>query len=118
MAVTIHAVSISDGTQSTITIDKTGPDTGTINVDGTNYNVYNVKAGADGKKLVCNTKRLFFTITVTVAVLASQSSNSATVSLTIAGAPFGNGTTDYSITLMDQTKLTQFIVGSDFPVLV
>jgi hypothetical protein len=117
MGVTIHAVPTAGGNPSTITIDKTGASTGTINIDGTNYDVFDVKVSADGKKLVCKTKKLFFTITVTVAVIAAQAANAATVSVTIAGAPFGNGTTTYSITVQDETELTQFFASSHFPVL-
>jgi hypothetical protein len=117
MGVTIHAVPTAGGQPSTITIDKTGDSTGTINIDGTNYDVYDVEVSADGKKLVCKTKKLFFTITVTVEVLAAQAPNTATVSVTIAGAPFGNGTTTYSVTVVDETKLTQFFADSHFPVL-
>jgi hypothetical protein len=117
MGVTIRAVPTAGGPTSTITIDKTGASTGTINIDGTNYDVYDVKVRADDKKLVCKTKKFFFTITVTVEVLAAQAANAATVSVTIAGAPFGNGTTNYSITVEDETKLTQFFADSNFPVL-
>ena len=117
MGVTIHAVPTTGGQPSTITIDKTGDSTGTIEIDGTSYDVYDVKVSRDGKELECNTKKLFFTISVTVKVLAAQGANAATVSVTIAGAPFGNGTTTYSITTQDETKLTQFFADSHFPVL-
>ena len=119
MGITIHAVPTAGGPPSAIMIDKTGDSTGTIKIDGTSYNVYDVKVSADGRKLVCKTTKLFFTITVTVtvAVLAAQPPNAATVSVTIAGAPFGNGTTTYSITVEDETKLTQFFADSHFPVL-
>ena len=118
MGVTIHAVPTEGGEPSTITTDKTGDSTGTIGIDGTNYDVYNVKARADGKKIVCNTKVLFSTVTVTVEVVA-ESADSSTVSVTIAGTPFGakDGTTTYTVPTSDEKNLKQFVASSKFPVL-
>ena len=67
MSMTIRAVPGEGGPPSTIIIDQTGPDTGTIDLDGTKYEVYDVKASADGKKLVCKTDySIFITITLTL----------------------------------------------------
>jgi hypothetical protein len=118
MGVTIHATPTGGGAPSTITIDKTGDSTGKIGIDGTNYNVYNVKASADGKKIVCNTKVFLSTVTVTVAVV-SESAASSTVSVTLAGTPLGakDGTTTYTVPTADGTNLKQFVASSHFPVL-
>ena len=59
MSVTIHAVPVNGGSQTTITIDKTGPDMGRLITNGQSFNVFNVQASPDGEKLVCNTQYLF-----------------------------------------------------------
>jgi hypothetical protein len=117
MPVTIHAVPLAGGPQTTITIDKTGPDTGSLSTDDGTFDVYNVQASADGKKLICKTQVFFFVVTISVTVLDSRSPDKATVSLTIENAPVRNGTTDYVITASDETDLIQFVAGSHFPVL-
>ena len=62
MSVTIHAVPVNGGEQTTITIDKTGPDTGTLSTDARSFDVFNVKASPDRTKLVCNTQVFFWLV--------------------------------------------------------
>ncbi len=118
MSVTIHAVPTTGGAASTITIDKTGDSTGTIQIDGSSYNVYDVEASADSKKILCKTRVLLSTVSVTVE-LVSETAAGATVSVTIHGTTFGarDGTTTYNATTGDANNLTQFIASSHFPVL-
>ena len=117
MSVTIHAVPVSGGEQTTITIDKTGPDTGTLSTDGQSFDVFNVKASTDGTKLVCNTQVFFWLVKITVTVLVSHAPDKATVSVTIENAPGHNGTTEYVVTGADEANLIQFVIDSHFPVL-
>ena len=118
MCVTIHAVPVSGGEQTTITIDKTGTDTGTLSTDGRSFDVFNVQASPDGTKLVCNTQVFFWLVTITVTVLVSHAPGKATVRVTIENAPGHNGTTEYVVTGADETNLIQFVVDSHFPVLM
>ena len=118
MCVTIHAVPVSGGEQTTITIDMTGLDTGTLSTDGRSFDVFNVQASPDGKKLVCNTQVFFWLVTITVTVLVSHAPGKVTVSVTIENAPGHNGTTEYLVTGADETNLIQFVVDSHFPVLM
>ncbi len=117
MSATIHAVPVNGGPQTAITIDKTGPDTGTLTSDGDSFDVFNVRASPDGMKLVCNTRVFFWLVTITVTVLVSHAPDKATVSVTIENAPSHNGTTEYLVTGADETNLVQFVVDSHFPVL-
>ena len=114
MRIRIHAVPLEGGPQSTITIEQTGPDMATIDIDGVNYQVYDVRVGADGKTLVCKGGRPF-PLTVTVQLIASDASG-ATVSISVVGGLI-NQTRRYRITPADEADLTQFITGSKFPVL-
>ena len=118
MPVTIHAVPVNGGQQTTITIDKTGPDTGTLSADEGSFDVFNIKASPDGKKLVCNTQYFFWLITITVTVLVSHAPEKVELSVTIENGPRGhNGTTKYLVTAADETNLIQFVVDSHFPAL-
>lgn len=118
MSVTIHASPVNGGPQTTIVIDKTGPDTGTLSTNGSSFDVFNVQASPDGKKLVCNTQYLFWQVKITVTVLVAHAPGEAEVSVTIEKGPPGqNGTTEYLVTAADETDLIKFVLDSHFPVL-
>jgi hypothetical protein len=119
MRITIHAVPVEGGRPSTMIIEQTGPDTGTINLDGTNYDVYDVKASPDGKRLVCKTDYSIIIVTVTLTVtldVLTSDVGGATVRISIVGGPIKR-TGDYRITPADETELIQFVTGAKFPAL-
>jgi hypothetical protein len=118
VSIRIHAVPIDGGPQTSITIIQIGPDTATISKDEERFDVFNVQASADGRKLVCKTQVFFSVVKITVAVLITHAPDEAKVRLTIENAPFHNGITEYVVTGAEGMHLIRFIVDSHFPALM
>ena len=101
-SVAVDSVS-QDGTDFTITITKSGPDTANIAIlttaDGAShtdsYDVYDVKANTTA--LTCTTTVLFFHPTLECEVDDARPPGAATVTVTVANAPAHNGATDYQV---------------------
>jgi hypothetical protein len=128
MGITIK--SDSGGKHSEITLDKTGTDTGTVNVktwnNGPNHagnppdkdektRLYAITAKSNGSKIVCKADVPGSDPDVAFVVAGSQSPS---VTVTIVGTTFGlgDGTNVYPITQSDLTKITQFVASAGFPI--
>jgi hypothetical protein len=114
MAITITAISIPDQTQTTITLDKTGPAEGTISMDGQTHSVSNITASADGLTMKCDGP-LGSTITCTVKPQAPPASSFVTIDIK---SFFFNSTKHYQLNAANEQKLVNFIKGSHFPQLL
>jgi hypothetical protein len=124
MAVTIDSDS-ADGKHFRITLEKTGTDTGTVDVttwqpgqnpqtspgDRHTYSVFNVRAAHDGSQFVCQTHVFLFSPTITVTVHGPAPQHSPFIRVDISGV----GPSDHPVTVADETRLKQFIVGCHFP---
>jgi hypothetical protein len=120
LSVTVNSTS-QDGTDFTITITKTGSDTGSIAILTTesgashtdSYDVYAVRASAN--TLTCTTTIIFFHPTLTCQVDDTQPPGAATVTVTVANAPAHNGSTPYQISSADAANIKQFLAAAAFP---
>ena len=110
-SVTITVTSVPDGTPSTITLTKTGNDTGSITLDGSSYNLTNITATTNGQNLNCKGP-LGTTVSATVTP-----GNPAFVTVQISGFLI-HSTKHYQTSENDQQKLTQFIIAAHFPPLI
>jgi hypothetical protein len=119
-SVTVDSVS-PDGADFKITLLKTGPDTAAITIITTeqgvshsdDYSVYSVKANAT--TLNCTATVWWLHPTVTCVVDNARPPGAATVTVTIANAPFHNGSTDYGISASDGANIKRFIAAAAFP---
>jgi hypothetical protein len=125
MAVTITSKTL-DGKQHRIKMDKTGPDKGTVEIttwqsgqdpqttpgSKDSYDVDHIKASQDGSKLVCQTHFLI-SINIEVTVHAAAPPQAPFVRIVISG---GNPS-DYPVSANDESKLKQFVVAGQFPVI-
>jgi len=119
-SVSVDSVS-SDGTDFTISIAKTGPDTAAISIVTTqngvshtdSYAVYNVKASTT--TLTCTATVIFFHPNVTCKVDNNRPPGAATVTVTVANAPAHNGTADYQVSTADGVKIVQFLAAAGYP---
>ena len=120
LSVSVESIS-SDGTDFTISITQTGPDTAAISITTTessvshtdSYNVYDVKAST--KALTCTATVLFFHPNLTCAIDGTRPPGAATVSVSVANAPAHNGTTDYQVSNADGLKIVQFLTTANYP---
>lgn len=117
-AITIHADD-EDGNSFEITLKKTGPDTGFIElkkvnqpIDDHSFNVLNIRANADGTKIVCKAAVIFNPV-VTCLISHSQPS-SPTVEVDV-GSLFLHHVDKFEITQIDFNNLTKFVVDAGFP---
>lgn len=114
-----------DGSRFVITLAKDQADTGSVRVqswppsaapgaapskDDTN-NLYDIRADAAGKRLVCRAKVFGPDPEVTFEIAGTS------VSITVAGAILGNGTTSYSLAAEDAKGIREFVVSCQFPAL-
>jgi hypothetical protein len=110
VTVTIDVVSIPEGQHSTITLAKTGADSGQITVDGQSYDLTDIKASADGLGLICSGP---LGATVTCTIHPSPPPKTPFISIEIRSF-FFHSTKNYQVTSTNQKKLSQFISAS-FP---
>jgi hypothetical protein len=124
MAVTVQS-DAADGKHYSITLEKTGADTATVDLttwrqgqdpqsgpgSKQTYEVNNVKAVDDGSRLVCQTRVLFFSPTITVTIHEAAPNQPPFIRIDINGA----SPTDYPVSAADEDKLKQFIVGCHYP---
>jgi hypothetical protein len=122
MALTVTVDSTSqDGADFTITITKTGSDTGSIAIKTTeggashtdSYDVYAVKASA--MMLTCTTTVFWFHPTLSCQVDDARPQGAATVTVTVANAPAHNGPTNYQTSSADAANIKQFLSAAAFP---
>ena len=120
LSVTVNSTS-QDGTDFTITITKTGSDTGNISILTTeggashtdSYDVYGVRASA--MALACTTTVFWFHPTLTCQVDDTHPAGAATVTVTVANAPAHNGSTPYQVSSTDAANIKQFLAAAAFP---
>jgi hypothetical protein len=129
MSVAINS-DAQDGKHFEIFLDKTGMDTGKVNVktwnDGTKHKtqppdseqpvgIKAIKAKSDGSKLVCHAD-VFGSPTVTVAITPPTPNQAPSVPVAISAFLF-NDTKTYVVSPTDLTNVKNFIATSGFPVL-
>jgi hypothetical protein len=120
LSVTVDSTS-QDGTDFTITITKTGSDTGNIAILTTeggashndSYDVYGVRASA--MALTCTTTVFWFHPTLACQVDDTHLAGAATVTVTVANAPAHNGATSYQVSSTDAANIKQFLAAAAFP---
>src|ERR1044072_5933914 len=128
MGVTIK--SDSGGRHVEITLDKTGQDTGTVNVKTWNdagdhaagnppdknekTRLYAITAKSNGSTIVCKADVPGSDPRVTFVITGSPAPS---ITVTIEGTTFGlgDGTKIYPIPQADVTMVTQFVASSEFP---
>jgi hypothetical protein len=128
MGVTIKSDG-ADGKHFEITLDKTGNDTGKVDVktwnDGANHGgnppdkddttkLYAIKAKSDGSKIACKADVFGPDPDVTFD-MAGQQNPSVTVTIKGSLGGMGDGTNTYPIAQSEFGKITQFIAGAGFP---
>jgi hypothetical protein len=121
-SVTIH--STANGNSYALTLQKTGSNTGTgqlqqVNPPGSSYtaNLTGIKANGAGTQLTCqaNVSIALFHVNCTVnCTVNNNTPGGPTVNVAITSTVF-NHTDNYQITPADSTALSQFLIASQFP---
>lgn len=116
MSVTIKAQS-ADGRVHDISLSKAGADTGKVTLENGTFDLFDIRTIDSGSGISCKTSVLFSQVDIGVAVVNTHPPAKTILRVTIKGTPFGakDGTTDYTVSPADETKLKQFIVASAFP---
>jgi hypothetical protein len=101
--ITITAYSVPGQAKSTVKLTKTGSHKGTASVDGTNYNLTDVKASNGGLKLTCTAQVLWgINVTSTIEPSAPPANSTITIQAAIL-------TLHYQIDPDDEQKLVDFL---------
>jgi hypothetical protein len=117
--VTIH--SDSGGVTRTITLAKTGPDTGHITIassvaavgDG-NYDVKNVQADPAALKLTCQVDA-FLSAEIDLSIQKGTPGNPPVATVVVSHALFGDGTYVYPLRAGEYQLVQNFLVQAAFP---
>ena len=110
MSITVNVVSIPEGKASTITLTKTGQNTGNIVFDGQSFNLTNIAVRNEGLFLSCSGP---LDSTVSCSIHPPAPSTSPFISVDIRSFIF-HSTKNYQLKTADEQKLAQFMKAS-FP---
>lgn len=110
--VTIH--SDVDGVARTITVTKTGADTGHITMTSAgapeNYDVNNVQADPAALKLACQTQILFISLDIALSIAKGTGGDPP-----VANAVIGGGTYAYPLRAGEDQAVQDFLNQAAFP---
>lgn len=114
--VTIH--SDADGVMQTITLTKTGADTGYITLASTpasgndgDYNVKNVQANATALKLACQAEELFLSVNIDLSIQRGTGANLPVATVVVSGI----GTYNYPLRAGEDNLVQNFLTQAAFP---
>lgn len=123
-AATVDSVTIAaksaDGRDYTVSIRKTGQNSGSIAVGEAHdapatYNVTDIKARADGTRLTCKGP---VGTTIACSLRAGRTGTTDSIEIAVTGPfGFGNSVTVYTTTHPDFARLKTFIMQAGFPVI-
>ena len=118
--VTIH--SDADGITRTITLTRTGADTGHFAMASTaapgndqNYDVENVEADPVTLKLACQTQVGFITADIDLSVERGVGGKPPVATVVVSHSVFGDGTYVYALRAGEDELVKEFLVAAAFP---
>ncbi len=118
--VTIH--SDADGVTRTITLTKTGVDTGHITIASTaapgsdqDYDLTNIQADAAALKLTCQTQVGFVTAEIDMSIQRGAAGKAPIATMVVSHALFGDGTYVYPLRAGEDQLVQNFLVQAAFP---
>jgi hypothetical protein len=120
--VTIH--SDADGVTRTITMTKTGADTGHITIASTaapgndqDYDVTNVRADPAALKLTCETQVVFATAEIDLSIQRGAGGQPPVAIIVVSHTVFGDGTYVYPLRAGEDQLVQNFLIQAAFPAL-
>ena|ERR1700728_2551410 len=118
--VTIH--SDADGVTRTITLTKTGADTGHLTIASTaapgsdqDYDVTNVQADPVALKLTCLTQVAFVTAEIDLSIQRGIGGQAPVATVVVSHALFGDGTYVYPLRAGEDQLVQNFLNQAAFP---
>ena len=119
-SVTIH--SDADGVTKTITLTKTGADTGHITIastaapgNGQDYDVTNIQADPVALKLTCQTQVVFVTAEIDLSIQRGVGGQAPVATVVVSHSVVGDGTYVYPLRAGEDNLVQNFLVQAAFP---